>query len=286
MSILNEPDDAGKPANGFALSLRAGETRVLLDWSLLAWLIAVAFVLANNSGVILYMLVALPPLILIHELGHLIAAKSLGYRVSAFHIAVLGGHVVVDFPKTLRHGFLIYGSGVAAQLLVLAVTILATVTLGFPKTPFWLFSFYALTFANLILVVTSLIPRTVNGMPSDGLVLWRLTLLALGKETPFGQLLAADTNLLDMNKMVPAGFTCGLQALNDKTTPMEFVVSVFGKYLQMPREEAISIMMQVHREGGALIPTATMALAMEIASGISADAQAAGHVLACEAVQR
>lgn len=278
--------DNEEKVKGSVMVARAGDTRVYLHWSLLAWLLAIPLVLAIRQSVVLYFVLALPPLILIHELGHLTALKFLGYRVCSLFLGAFGGHVASEPPATLRHGLLIYSAGVGAQLLVLIGTMLATLALGFPTSLFWLFTFYVLTLGNLMVIVTSLIPRTVNGMPSDGLVLWRLTRFALGKEAPHGSLLQGHAELVRMDAMVPAGFTCGLQILNDATTPMEFVVAVLAKYLQMPREEATASMLQVHREGGVLIPTATMALAIQIAAGITADARAAGHVLACKAVQR
>lgn len=99
-----------------------------------------------------------------------------------------------------------------------------------------------------------------------------------------GQVFPPGTSLVQVESMVPAGFTTGLELLNDNTTPMEFVVSILARYLDMDREQAIALMLKVHWDGGVLIPVEAMEAAEAMAAAISSDARAAGHQLVCRAV--
>jgi ATP-dependent Clp protease adaptor protein ClpS len=89
-----------------------------------------------------------------------------------------------------------------------------------------------------------------------------------------------------MDEFRDDNFNMGVEILNDNTTPMEFVVDVLMKYLEIEKEDAIKWMLAIHSYGGALYPTETMEKAEAIAQGISKDATAKGHRLICRAVSR
>jgi ATP-dependent Clp protease adaptor protein ClpS len=73
---------------------------------------------------------------------------------------------------------------------------------------------------------------------------------------------------------------------NDDRTPMEFVVNTLCDVFSMPRREAITLMLRVHRGGNARVPCASLEEARERAGQIMKSARDAGHPLACEAAQR
>jgi len=101
---------------------------------------------------------------------------------------------------------------------------------------------------------------------------------------PHGTLLPPGTSLLTLPDFVPPGFTQGIQILNDDSTPMNFVVSVLGTHLSLPREDANRTMLTIHLLGGVLLPTATLADAERIAALMTAEAGRLGYPLACSAV--
>ena len=109
--------------------------------------------------------------------------------------------------------------------------------------------------------------------------------LAKWWQGPQQRLLAPDTRLLEVGGFAPAGFTCGIELLNDATTPMEFVVEVLETHARLPNKAAIDLMLRVHLEGGALVPLASDAEAAQAAAGIEAAARAKGHPLVCRAVR-
>lgn len=70
--------------------------------------------------------------------------------------------------------------------------------------------------------------------------------------------------------------------LNDDYTPMEFVVEVLETIFKKEREEAIRIMMHIHRKGAGLAGVYTFEVAETKVAQVLGAAQAAGHPLQCK----
>jgi ATP-dependent Clp protease adapter protein ClpS len=103
-------------------------------------------------------------------------------------------------------------------------------------------------------------------------------------QVQFGIILPEDTSLLKLKGFVPSGFACGIEILNDNTTPMVFVVSALGKHAGLDRRTSMSTMIQIHNRGGILLPFESYDLADRVATSIVADARANNHKLVCRAV--
>jgi ATP-dependent Clp protease adapter protein ClpS len=96
--------------------------------------------------------------------------------------------------------------------------------------------------------------------------------------------LPPGTSLLSIQELVPANFRCGVEILNDNSTPMEFVVEILQSQLKLAYAEAIPAMLDIQKKGGRLFPTVNPADAQRIAEAISAASSARGHLLVCRAV--
>jgi ATP-dependent Clp protease adapter protein ClpS len=96
--------------------------------------------------------------------------------------------------------------------------------------------------------------------------------------------LSPETSLLSIPELVPANFRWGVEILNDNSTPMEFVVEILQAQLKLAYAEAMAAMLDIHKRGGRLFPTANPADARRIAQTISAASSARGHLLVCRAV--
>jgi ATP-dependent Clp protease adapter protein ClpS len=96
--------------------------------------------------------------------------------------------------------------------------------------------------------------------------------------------LPPETSLLSIPELVPANFRCGVEVLNDNSTPMAFVVEILQGQLKLAYAEAIAAMLDIHKRGGRLFPTANPTDARRIAETISAASSARGHSLVCRAV--
>jgi ATP-dependent Clp protease adapter protein ClpS len=73
----------------------------------------------------------------------------------------------------------------------------------------------------------------------------------------------------------------GIEILNDRTTPMEFVVTTLMTHLGLTREQAIVKMLDIHNTGGTLIKLQSAREAQRIADAVSAEARASGHSFVC-----
>ena len=101
---------------------------------------------------------------------------------------------------------------------------------------------------------------------------------------PPSQVFSSDTSLLHREGFIPEGFRHRVEILNDDGTPMEFVVSVLQENLGMNRSEAIRTMLDIHRNGGALVPRDSLEESIRIAGAVTAEARQANHPLICRAV--
>lgn len=298
MSEANPIQPPGLLSNVTPFTARKGSVNIMtirgvpvyLHWSLLASMLPITVLSGFDLRLSLYLCLSLAALIVIHELGHIAAAASLRTKVYALHISFLAGRCVFEYPRSVREVLIVYSGGFIAQGILLALTVSCVVAFGRPQTAPTICLVVTFTVANIMLLVFNLVPFG-KGTETDGTMLWKLYLhVAKGYPHPFPDLRAPspvftpDTRLVQFRSMVPAGFTSGIELLNDGTTPMEFVVSVLARYLSLEREHAIAMMLKVHGDGGMLIPIEGMETAQAIAAAIGADARAAGHPLICRAV--
>jgi ATP-dependent Clp protease adapter protein ClpS len=94
-----------------------------------------------------------------------------------------------------------------------------------------------------------------------------------------------DTSLLRMKGFTPAGFTCGLEMMNDNLTPMAFVVSVLQNCVALNETDAMRMMPEIHKKGGVLFPIASFDESIRIAEAVTAEARNNNHPLVCRAVR-
>jgi ATP-dependent Clp protease adapter protein ClpS len=120
-----------------------------------------------------------------------------------------------------------------------------------------------------------------NGSHTNGSLMVRILDL---DDLPRPHVLPPGTTLTSVAEFLPAGFTQGIEILNDNSTPMEFVVAVLGAHLGLSREASMHTMLGIHERGGALIATPSLAEAQRIAGQITAEAAKNGHPLLCRAV--
>jgi ATP-dependent Clp protease adapter protein ClpS len=96
--------------------------------------------------------------------------------------------------------------------------------------------------------------------------------------------LSPGTSLISMPEYVAAGFTQGIEILNDHATPMKFVVDVLSAHLGLSPKDSNQTMLSIHTRGGALIPTRSLTEAQRIAAQITAEAAEHGYPMRCRPV--
>jgi ATP-dependent Clp protease adapter protein ClpS len=233
-------------------------------------------------------------LVIIHEAGHVLAAVAVRLRVFTVEISGVGGLCRIERPRCLQHSIFIYTAGLLAQVLAFLITLAYIGVFGSPGSAFGAATVFTFTVVNVVIFVINLIPQrsSRSGLATDGFVLWRLFLHVFrGHPHPHPPLIAAsseespifpqETSLLQRPGFHPPGFVHGIEILNDKTTPMEFVVTTLMNHLGLTRGQALVKMLDIHNTGGALIALQSAKEAQGIAAAVCAEARASGHSFVC-----
>jgi len=267
---------------------------VYVHWSLPAGGAMVACLGGVDLARWIYYCVGYSILVVVHESGHMLAAVAVGLKVYSIHIAGVGGVCRFERPKGVWAGFFVVSGGLLAQATLLLMSIAYVHTFGTPSGNFGRAMLNTFTLVNVALFALNLIPSRSrwSGRATDGLLLWKLLLhVFLGHPHPMppvtvksaeeAPIFPSETRLLEKAGFRPDGFIQGIEILNDKTTPMEFVVSTLRNHLGLSERDALLRMIEVHNKGGALIAISARQEAIRIADAISAQARAAGHSLIC-----
>lgn len=273
---------------------------LLVHWSFPAGGLLVATWAGVGLPVSLYYSLAYAVLVALHEAGHAVVARALRLKVYRVEISGFGGLCISEQPGSVRDGALLYSAGLLVQLALLLATLGWLAVFGRPQYSAGRALVDTFTLVNVVLLVLNLVPQTSRGgLATDGMKLWQVFRhVALGGPNPFpvtaqkaaikpaaeAPVFARDIQLETMPGFVPPGFVYGIELLNDRTTPMEFVVTMLTQYLGLSREEAIRLMLHIHNRGGALIALPNAERAEAVAREIVAESARQGHSFACRAV--
>lgn len=126
-------------------------------------------------------------IIVAHELGHAVLVRAAGLEVVAIELTGAGGQCRWRGTATDLEQAIIAWGGVIAQLVLVAVALLARAVLGAPQTRIGFELFHAFTELNLWIAAFNLIPIA----PFDGARAWSLFGELERTGTPLGRLLAA-----------------------------------------------------------------------------------------------
>ena len=279
---------------GYLKLAQVGGIELLVDWSLPTGGVLVGSLVHADPKQWGYFCLAYLSLVIIHETGHLLATVALGLKVFSVEISGVGGLCRIETPRQVRDSVVIYSAGLLAQAVVYSITLAYTDTFGPPTNPFPTAIVFTFTYVNVVLFVINLIPHrnARSGLATDGAVLWALFLhvlrgdphhhpLVTAKPTDQSPIFPQHTRLLTLPGFRPDDFVHGIEILNDRTTPMEFVVNSLTAHLGLTQKEAIAMMLTIHNTGGALIALSCAMDAQRIADTVSAEARAAGHSLVC-----
>lgn len=175
------------PQKGWYLTFSVFGLPVFVHWSVPALGatfggMAVAASGTLSMSIFLWSSLTTMALIVIHELGHAIAAKAASLQVHGFVFAGAGGWCVVSEPTTIGAGLLLFAGGWIAQALVFVVTSISLWKFGAPSHQPLICAVVVLTGGNLILILTSMVPHRMN----DGAHFVKLVREALQKRESDG----------------------------------------------------------------------------------------------------
>ena len=267
------------------------EIPLLMHWSFpLGGLCVALFFHAKRSEVI-FVCAAYAALIVLHELGHAIAARIFGAKVVSIELSGVGGICRAELPRSRLSAFVYVSAGLIVQFIVLAIAVGYILYDGWPTSPVASSSAFVFTVVNGLLIVMNLIPRKIRGKNhgTDGYIMWKL-MLQLIRRHPYGYpdtsaTISSKRSLLSIDGFMPPGFKVGIEIFNDNTTTMEFVVGVLTKHLKLHPDKAVEMMIAIHKNGGILVPLESYALAQKVATSISDEAKCEGFNLVCRPVE-
>jgi ATP-dependent Clp protease adapter protein ClpS len=283
------------PGRGYYRALTLAGVPVFIHWSVLGGVAFLCVVFLPDLQRALCVMLGYVTVIVVHEAGHAGAGWLLGLKVHSVQVSAGGGVCVLERPRRVRDGVFVHAAGVLAQLALLLATLSLVMVWGMPGSVPGSSLFFCFTIINGALIVINLIPFTIaGGAHSDGGMLWRLYLHRFrGHPHPIPPLIVAppeqspvfdaQTRLAEIPGLLPAGFIHGIEIHNDRTTPMELVLSLFERHLALSRSKALALMLKIHNEGGVLYPLPDAPTAERIAELISAGARQQGHTLLCRA---
>lgn len=269
---------------------------IWVHWSFPAGGLLVAAFGGVGFPVSLYYCLAYTALVAAHEAGHVIAARAFQLQVFSVEISGFGGLCRIEPPRQVRHDVLVYSAGLLVQAVLLLAALGYLAAFGMPAGGAGRAFAVTFTTVNLVLLLFNLVPyRSARGLATDGLMLWKFFLHAYrGAPHPLPPLRAKapaeapvfppDTRLESLPGFAPPGFVHGIALLNDRTTPMNFVVTMLMRHLGLSRQQAIVRMLQIHNRGGALIPLPSAERAQSVAGAIALEAAQQGYSLVCRAV--
>lgn len=166
---------------GPSLRFDIRSVQVSLNWSLPFLGATIAYVPAKHaagSPVANYLAAFLctVAIVVLHELGHAVAARACSARVHAIVLSGYGGCCVTDAPRSLPQAALVAAGGLLAQLLLLVLTLGYLLVRGAPpSSPAANAALFVLVGANALYMLVNLAP--IQG--SDGALLLKIARQAL-----------------------------------------------------------------------------------------------------------
>lgn len=263
---------------------------VFAHWSLIAGAALISLFAAFDATAIVTLCLAYIFLISVHESAHALAARALRLKVFSISISGVGGLCRFQPPPSYGAAFLVISAGLLAQALLFVGTLVWLATFGEPASSQGAYLATSFTYVNSAIFLLNLIPEKPQQchFGTDGYLLWKLALNKLHGR-PFAMpdtsaTFSPETRLAELRGFSLAGFETGIEILNDNTTPMDFVVGALATHLQVARDEAVALMLDIHARGGLLIALPSHEQAITVANAITSDALANGHPLVCRPI--
>ena len=142
---------------------------VQIHWSFPTGGLFVALILGDWSLVTVTSLIAAyTSLILFHELGHAIAARSYSLKVHGILITAAGGWCYADNPQSTVASLVFYGGGLIAQVILFTGSVIFLYIYGSPTSIVFNCFILVFTFVNVVLFVINIYPFE----STDGKHLW------------------------------------------------------------------------------------------------------------------
>lgn len=162
-SVLHKDMERIIPKNGYIGSFTIRNVPIHIHWTFPAGGVFVAFVLGTPTLTrALSFVAAYTIMVIVHELGHAIAAKIYSSKVHCILVTGTGGRCVTEKLRSFRASVMFYAGGIIAQLLLLLMVALYVVAFGSPESVILNSFVFVFTLPNAVSIVLNLIPAGRN----------------------------------------------------------------------------------------------------------------------------
>lgn len=151
------------PKNGYLFSFRLKSIPIYIHWTFPAGgiIFSLFFSVKDPLGTF-SLIVAYVALIIVHELGHAIAALLTSSKVYSVLVTGAGGWCFADEPEQLLPKLMFYAGGLIAQVLLFCITILWLSIMGNPENQIGNHFVLVFTFVNILVFLGNIIPSGEN----------------------------------------------------------------------------------------------------------------------------
>ncbi len=147
------------PSSGYLFSFHLLKIPIYIHWTFPIGGIFFAFFFSVKDPIgILSLVTAYVALIIIHELGHALAALFVSSRIYSVLVTGVGGWCFADEPEKNSSKLLFYAGGLIAQILLFGMTILWVTIFGNPESNAGNYFILVFTFVNVLMFIINLIP--------------------------------------------------------------------------------------------------------------------------------
>jgi Zn-dependent protease len=151
------------PKNGYIVRFSIRDVPIHIHWTFPIGGVFIAFFLGNPTLVRSLLLVAAYTImIIVHELGHAMAAKIYSSKVHCILVTGSGGWCFAEEPKSFSSRMVFYAGGIMAQLLLLLVVTFYVAVFGSPESRILSPFVFVFTLVNAFIIVVNLIPAGKN----------------------------------------------------------------------------------------------------------------------------
>lgn len=142
---------------------------MLLNWSIPLGVIPMAMFVGFSIIPLLYCVVGYVLLILVHELGHAVAAKLVGLKVFAIEVSALGGLCWFQRTPVTAKALFVASGGVLAQIVLFVCVLPVAMSRSLDPSHFVNCLLLVFTVYNLLMLLLNLIPiKDRRGIATDG----------------------------------------------------------------------------------------------------------------------
>jgi len=167
---------------GYIELLKIQGVPVFFHWSFPVGGVLISLYSSSDFEKTIYYIFSYSILVIVHELGHLTAAKYMKLEVFALEVSGAGGMCHLENPKSFSSAMLVYSGGLIAQTILFLSAVTYLLLFSYPVNKLGFCLVITFTLINIIMFIINVIPTKLSsGVWTDGSLIWKLLRMQYGK---------------------------------------------------------------------------------------------------------